>query len=102
MMEVIGSLLLGLGGFCLFTGAVGLHRMPDFFTRLHPAGVSDGPGLMLILLGIACLVEPGVVTLKLILLGVFTLVTGATACHALAHAALHSGLKPIGRVEKKE
>lgn len=102
MMEIIGSLLLGFGGFCMISAAIGLQRMPDFFTRLHPAGVSDGMGLTCILFGIACMTDPGLVTLKLILLGVFALITGATACHALSHSALENGLKPLGRVEKKK
>ncbi|MCP5361440.1 MAG: monovalent cation/H(+) antiporter subunit G [Hyphomicrobiales bacterium] len=92
-------LILCVGAFFAFSGSVGILRLPDFFTRLHPAGMSDGTGLMLVVLGACLLLEPGLITLKLVLLGVFALLTGATACHALARAAALSNLKPLGKIE---
>ena len=38
------------GGFFCVTGALGLVRMPDFYTRMHAAGITDTVGAGLILL----------------------------------------------------
>jgi len=37
----ITVVFLALGCFLDLTGAIGILRMPDFYTRLHPAGKSD-------------------------------------------------------------
>ncbi len=44
-------ILLGGVAFALI-GSVGLLRMPDFYTRLHAAGITDTLGAGLILLGL--------------------------------------------------
>ena len=43
------------GAFCLI-GAIGLLRMPDFYTRMHAASVTDtlGAGLLLAGMVTAC------------------------------------------------
>lgn len=90
------------GTFFLLTAAVGLWRMPDFFTRLHPAGVGDSMGVPLVLLGIALLHPFGLVTIKIILLMGFATYTAATACHALAKAALLDKKKPMAKIENRK
>ncbi len=99
MVELIGNGLLLLGGFVVLTAGVGMLRMPDFYTRIHPAGMGDSLGLPLILLGIAVLRgSVDIVTLKLLFLMLFSMVTSSTASHALAKAACVSDLKPLGMV----
>ena len=89
-----GALLLG-GSLFLIIGAVGLLRMPDFFTRLHPAGVTDTLAAGLILLGLACLGGGIIVVIKLVLILVFLLITSPTSSHATARAAIAFGLVPL-------
>lgn len=96
----IGNIFLMFGAFFLFTGAAGILRMPDFFTRLHPAGIGDALGLPLALIGVMIHAGFGLITVKILILIVFAMVTSATACHALAKAALISGVKPIGYISK--
>ncbi len=86
------ALLLG-GSFFLIVGAVGLVRLPHFYSRMHAAGVTDTGGAGLILLGL--MVQGGLtlVTVKLFIILVFLWFTSPTACHALARAAVHSGLE---------
>jgi multicomponent Na+:H+ antiporter subunit G len=94
-------LLIG-GSFFVLTGSIGLVRMPDFFSRIHPAGLIDTLGAVLIIGGL--LVQGGftAVSIKLVLILVFLFLTGPTATHALAHAALISGIKPWTRGKSKE
>ena len=91
-----------LGSFFVLSSAVGLVRMPDFFSRLHPAGISDSIGLPLILLAIMLQSEFGFVTAKIFLIIIFSMLTSSTACHALSKSALLSGLKPLGVVHKRK
>lgn len=96
-IDGVSALLLISGSFFTLTGALGLLRMPDFYTRLHPAGVTDSMGLPLILAGLILQLELGLVTLKILLLMLFLLLTSPTACHALAKAARLSGVMPVAQ-----
>lgn len=86
--------ILGGSAFVL-TGGIGLLRLPDFFTRLHGASLTDTLGVGLLILGLALQAGVGFVALKLGLVLVFVLFTGPVATHALAKAALHGGLEPL-------
>jgi multicomponent Na+:H+ antiporter subunit G len=87
LIDILSFILLSAGGFFMLTGAIGLLRMPSFCTRLHAAGVTDAMGLPLILLGLMLQSGISLVTVKLLLLAIFMLLTSPTACHALAKAA---------------
>ena len=88
------GLLLG-GAVFVLTGAIGLLRFPDFFTRLHAVSVCDTMGAGLILAGLMLQGGLSLVTVKLILMFYFMIFTGPTAVHALADAALQGSLKPL-------
>ena len=88
-------------GACLFTGAaflvigaIGLVRLPDFFTRIHATGIIDTLGIALTFAGLVLLAGWTLPAVKLVLILCFMLLTGPTATHALAKAALHGGLNP--------
>ncbi|MEX0827462.1 MAG: monovalent cation/H(+) antiporter subunit G, partial [Haliea sp.] len=40
ILDILSWIFLLFGGFLGITGAVGLFRFPDFFTRLHAASVT--------------------------------------------------------------
>lgn len=91
----IASWLLILGGaFFVLTAALGLVRLPEFFSRTHAVGVLDTLGAGLILLGFGLQSGFSLVSVKLALVLAFILITGPTAAHALARSALHSGVRP--------
>lgn len=87
--------LLVLGGLLCISGSVGLLRFPDFYTRMHAASVTDTLATGMILVGLMLQAPSWIVLGKLFMILVFVLLTGPTAGHALAKAALHSGLKPL-------
>lgn len=93
--DLLSALFVLAGGFFLVVGGLGLVRLPDLFTRLHAVGVGDTLGVGLFMLGFLFLVDLGSVTIKLVLVLLFLLLTGPVATHALAKAALHAGLRPI-------
>jgi multicomponent Na+:H+ antiporter subunit G len=87
--------LLILGGFLCVSGAVGLLRFPDFFTRMHAASVTDTLAAGMILAGLMLQAPSWIVFAKLVMILVFILLTAPTSGHALAKAALHAGMKPL-------
>ncbi|SDG85045.1 monovalent cation/H(+) antiporter subunit G [Roseospirillum parvum] len=89
------TLILGGGAFILI-GGIGIVRLPDFYTRLHAAGMIDTLGADLMLVGMAVQAGPTLVAVKLLLIAVFLLFTSPVATHALANAAFTEGLKPLG------
>lgn len=94
VLTAISAILLISGCIVLLIGAVGLVRFPDFFTRLHAAGVIDTLGLMLVCAGLMIAAGFTMTTIKLALILLFVLFTSPTATHALAKSALHGKLKP--------
>ncbi len=97
--DVVSILCFIPGAFLALTGAVGLLRMPDFYTRLHPAGQVDTFALTFILIGLMFQAKefaadfwPTVFKLFFILL--FMLFTSPTATHAITKGAYLDGLRP--------
>lgn len=86
---------LAAGGVFCIVGAFGLVRMPDFYTRIHAASVTDTLGAGLILLGLALQAGLTLITVKLLVIALLIVVTSPTATHALARAALTRGLLPV-------
>tara|TARA_R110000868_G_scaffold877_8_gene6571 strand:- start:3727 stop:4074 length:348 start_codon:yes stop_codon:yes gene_type:complete len=90
-----------VGGLFLIVGALGLIRLPDFWARIHAAGMIDTLGSAFILAGMMLQAGFTLTTLKLVLIGLFLFIAGPTASHAIANAAWVAGLKP-NRLEKDE
>jgi len=87
-------LLIAGGAFCVI-GALGLVRMPDFFTRMHAASVVDTLGAGLMLVGLILQAGFTLATVKLVAIGLLILLTSPAATHALAQAAMARGVKPL-------
>lgn len=86
-------LLIGTG-FAVI-GGIGIVRLPDLFARMHGAGMIDTLGAAMILLGLMLQAGLSLVTVKLILIGVFLFFTSPATTFALARAALAAGVMPL-------
>jgi len=122
---VTWTLMLG-GVFFAVVGGIGLLRLPDVFSRMHGAGMTDtlGAGLILggllfhslagtLLLRIAEHPEEGLrlngvevhagdglVAFKIAAILAFLLITSPTATHALSRAALLQNVRPWAAEQK--
>ncbi|HEX9808891.1 MAG TPA: monovalent cation/H(+) antiporter subunit G [Alphaproteobacteria bacterium] len=94
LIDAVSWAFIATGSALVVTGALGLVRMPDFYTRMHPAGVTDTLGADLVLVGMMCQAGLSLVTVKLFLIGAFLFFTSPTSTHAIANAAHVAGLKP--------
>lgn len=94
LVDILSGLCLLAGAFFCVVGGIGLLRMPDFFTRMHAASVTETLGAGLILLGLTLQSGFTLVTVKLLMIGLLIFFASPTASHALARAALLRGVKP--------
>jgi len=95
LLDILSWIFLVSGSFFCLTGGVGLLRFPDFFTRIHAASLTDTLGAGLILVGLMLQSGWSLALPKLAMILLFSLLAGTTASHAMAKAALKSGLKPL-------
>ncbi len=89
-----------LAGLFFFTGgAVGIIRMPDFYTRLHPAGKLDTLGIMSMVLGLSLYnishFSTGalLISIKMLLIIFFVFHSSPTATHTIVDAGIRAGLR---------
>ena len=91
-MTVLAIILIVGGGFFLTVSAIGLLRLPDFYSRTHAVGKSETLGTILVLSGLAVYNGWELSTVKILFIMVFALIANPTATHAIARAAFRSGL----------
>ena len=94
-------LILLFSGLAFFTGgSIGILRLPDFYSRLHPAGKLDTAGQLLTLSAVALYVLQDfslnhlLTATKIVLIVIIVYITSPTATHAIVDAGVRAGLKP--------
>ena len=96
-LDVITSVLLIAGCGVALVSGIGLVRMPDFYTRIHPAGKNDTLAQTLILFGLMVAAGASLVSVKLAFIWIFLFLTTPSSTHAIARAAHVDGRKPWER-----
>ena len=94
---IIAIILIVAGVFFLTVSALGLLRFPDFYARTHAVGKSETLGSILVLSGLAVYNGWELSTIKILFILFFVLIANPTATHAIARAALRTGLQPWTR-----
>ena len=94
VLDIMSWILLTAGGGFVLVGGIGALRMPNLYTRMHAASVTDTMGAVLVLGGIMLQAGLSLATIKLAASLLFLLFTSPTASYALASAAMLAGIKP--------
>ena len=102
LVDILSWVLLTLGGLSVLIGGIGALRMPDLYTRMHAASVTDSMGTILVLLGIMLQAGWSLATIKLIAILLFLLLTSPTSSYALASAALLAGTRPFEEADQND
>ena len=93
--DVISWILIVSGSLFVIIGGIGLLRLPDFYSRIHAAGITDTMGAWLILAGLMFQSGLTLNTARLVILLFFLVATSPLASHALGKAAYLRGLDPL-------
>jgi len=97
VLTIVAVVLMLGGAFFLTVSALGLLRLPDFYARTHAVGKSETLGTILMLSGLAVYNGWELSTIKIMFIVFFVLIANPTATHAIARAALRTGLQPWTR-----
>jgi multicomponent Na+:H+ antiporter subunit G len=87
LSEIFSWIFILLGSFLILVGSIGLIRLPDFWSRLHGASITDTGGVLFLLIGMMIQADSIWIFLKLVAIGIFLFVSSPTASHAIANAA---------------
>lgn len=99
--EIIAVILLIGSLFFFLASAIGMIRLPDFYSRLHASGNSETMGLMLACLGLVFYEGPTLTAIKIVIIFLLVFLANPIGTHVLGKAALKSG-HPITPADKEE
>ena len=94
-LPLLSALFSLAGSFLFLSAAIGLLRLPDFYTRIHAPTKAATLGLLLIALGstLAHIGQESGLWLEDLLLIIFVLLTVPVSSQMLVRAAVARGLK---------
>lgn len=93
-MNFVAYLFFGWGLFFMIIGVLGMLRFPDLYTRLHPAGKAGTAGVLSIFIGLIIYAGFSPLSLRIVLIALFIVITSPVATHAIARGGIESGVKP--------
>jgi multicomponent K+:H+ antiporter subunit G len=104
MLEGLAALCLLVGAGFALIGAIGLVKLPDFYTRLHAPTKASTLGVGGMMLGSVFYFSSRGDGLSLheLLLTLFLFITAPVTAHLLAKAALHLQLDSVERTHHGE
>lgn len=97
MIETLTSLLLLTGAGLMFAGSLGVARFPDFFHRIHAAGIPGtlGVGALLLAASLYLSFHHGQLVVKPLLAIIILVVTIALGTEMLVRTAYITNVKPF-------
>lgn len=98
VLDAASWVFLTLGGVSVLIGGIGALRMPNLYSRMHAASVTDSVGAIFVIVGIMLQAGLSLATIKLAAILLFLLLTSPTASNALASAALLAGNRPDAKM----
>lgn len=102
VLDVLSWILLCVGGLFVLIGGIGALRLPNFYTRLHAASLTETMATIMIFVGMILQAGLTLASVKLAAIMIFLLLTAPTASYALANAALQSGMRPDAHSREDE
>jgi multicomponent Na+:H+ antiporter subunit G len=94
---IISGVLVITGAFLAVVGAYGTLRLPDLYTRLHAASITDTLATFLVLAGLAVpslVAGEWLIAVKLLFVLIFLWFTSPISSYSIGHAAFFSAQKP--------
>ena len=85
-MKTIGDILMILGACFALLAAIGVHRFPDTYSRMHAAAKSPTLGLILAAIGAGLRLQTAAAAVTLTLVVILQILTAPVATHVAARA----------------
>ena len=93
MRELIACIFLAIGLIFITASAIGVLRLPDFYTRLHASGMGETLGLILSFIGLAIIEGFTLTSVKLIMVAFLVFLCNPIGTHMLVRAAHREGVQ---------
>lgn len=87
--QILAIVCMSIGFLFLAIGALGVLKFPDFFTRIHAAGVGDTLGMLLIIAGMMFAVGLRLLTLKILLVFLVLLLSNPFGTNLIMLEGVH-------------
>ena len=94
LLDLFSIVAIVAGAFFFLAGSVGLLRFPDAYTRLHALTKADNLGLALVVIGLLPQMDSVLAALKLVLVWLLVLLSGAAVSQLIARAARRREQRP--------
>jgi multicomponent Na+:H+ antiporter subunit G len=91
-VNVAAVVVAALGIILMMVAGIGLLRMPDLLTRMHASSKAGTLGAALVLLAVALHFGDAAVTVRVVVVCAFLLLTAPIASHVIARAAYRVGV----------
>jgi multicomponent Na+:H+ antiporter subunit G len=88
MTNILISFFLLLGGFFALIAAIGVLRLPDVLTRMHASTKAGILGSSLILIGGAIYLQEAEITVRVIAIILFLMLTAPIGAHMIGRASV--------------
>ena len=100
-LDIVSSILLIAGVFFGLSGAIGLFKFPDFFTRVHAASVTDSVAALLIIGGLLLQTSFDLNTAKLLFILLFLMITSPYGVSCIGEVRPPWWFTYDGRIKEK-
>ena len=103
-LELIGAILILIGGIISVLSAVGMIRFPDIYSRAHAATKTTTLAVLLALTGVFIYLwlSEAFISVRLILGIIFVFLTAPVSGHLILRASYRSGVKMTDRTAEDE
>lgn len=94
LTSLLSGIFIITGTAFFIAGTIGLVRLPDVYSRLHALTKADNLGLGFICIGVAIFHASLTLGIKLIIIWLLVMLSGAGVSHLIARKACEKGVKP--------
>lgn len=92
--DYLAAALLLTGFFFMIVSAIGVVRLPDFFSRLHASSIGETLGIVLVGIGFAIYEGFTLTSAKLLLIVIAVFLVNPVGTHLIGKAAVRAGYRP--------
>lgn len=101
-MKLIVYIFLFLSIFFALFGNIGILRFPDIYTRLQASSKCAITSLLSLFIGLMILKGFSFISVRIMVIAIFFLLTGPVASHVIGRSAYEGGVLPWRKMREKK